>query len=338
MAHGDLVLVTGANGFIAAHCVQQLLEKGYSVRGTVRSAAKGTHLTNLFAKYGDKFSVVVVDDITKDGAFDSAVKDCDFILHVASPFYLPKGDAYEELVIPATKGTVGVLQSVYNDKDSKVKRVVVTSSFAAVVDVVNKPANHEYTEADWNESSKPEDAGMLGYRASKTLAERAAWKFVEDNQPKFDIVTINPPLVIGALIHETSGVEQLNTSTNNVYNILKGNPIPPGAIGFVDVKDVAKAHVLAIEVKEAGGKRFLCASDFKSFQEVADILRKLYPKEPIAEGKPGVYDEHPTINATRAKTVLGMTFIPIEESLKTTCDELIALRDAKKLNVWDAAV
>ncbi|TPX41492.1 hypothetical protein SeMB42_g05555 [Synchytrium endobioticum] len=322
-----LILVTGANGFIAAHCVQQLLQRGYRVRGTIRSESKGTHLKKIFSKHVNQLELVIVSDITAKGAFNEAVKGVDAVLHVASPFFNPKGDVYEELINPAIRGTVGVLQSVHDNNDSQCSRVVVTSSFASVVDTKNRPEDHRYTEADWNNTNKSEDGGMLAYRASKVMAERAAWEFVKEANPKFDLVTICPPLVIGPLLHETNGVEQLNTSNNSIWGLLSGKAKPVAAMGFVDVRDVAKSHVLALEVPEAGGKRFLCASDYKSFAEIADMLRKMYPKEPIQTGS-SPYPVHATIDTCRIKEILKMDFIPLEESLKATCDELLALRDA----------
>ncbi|KAG9041793.1 methylglyoxal reductase (NADPH-dependent) gre2 [Tulasnella sp. UAMH 9824] len=194
------VLVTGASGFIAAWVVKILLEKGYAVV-LVRSDSKGKYLQNLFKDHGDRFSYVVVEDIAKEGAFDGAVVGVDAVQHTASPFHF-KADDPKELIEPAVKGTVGVLESIKKYAPG-VKRVVITSSVAAIVYDKGREGV-TYDESDWNTES-PKEIDEKGrnaspihkYRASKVLAERAAWDFVEKNKESvaFDLVTVNPPMV-----------------------------------------------------------------------------------------------------------------------------------------------
>ncbi|KAF8878449.1 hypothetical protein BD779DRAFT_1554703 [Infundibulicybe gibba] len=213
---GAKVLVSGANGYIAIWVVRNLLEKGYSVRGTVRSVEKTAYLKGYFKSYGDKFEAVVVEDITKEGAFDEAVKGVDAIEHIASPFHMNAVDP-QELIKPAVEGTIGILKSAAKAGGS-VKRVVVTSSCAAVLHVSSEP--RVFTEVDWNEQSvkEVEEQGssapnIAKYRASKTLAEKgtlpshssrleftavlAAWDFYNSKKPElgWDLVVINPPFV-----------------------------------------------------------------------------------------------------------------------------------------------
>lgn len=221
----SLVLVTGASGFVAVHIVHQLLERGHSVRGTVRSSEKGDYLKKLFSRHGDKFQYVIAEDVEKAGVFDEAVKGVDGVLHTASPFHFDaENEALDKLVHPAVKGTKNVLSSIIKEKS--IKRVVVTSSFAAILD--RNADGHTngtkvYTEENWNETDSRESgekgnhqSPMDGYRAvsldpcsslrfdadfmalllqSKTLAERAAWKFQEAHQPPWDLATVNPPLI-----------------------------------------------------------------------------------------------------------------------------------------------
>ncbi|KAJ7149106.1 NAD(P)-binding protein [Mycena filopes] len=180
------VLVSGANGYVAVWVVRTLLEEGFSVRGAVRSADKGKHLTNRFASHGDKFELVVVPDITQDGAFDDAVKGVDAIAHTASPFHFQANEP-AELIEPAVKGTVGILGSARKYGKS-VKRVVVTSSCASVLSVLPTPKT--FSEEDWNDGAVAEvkEKGAAAsaaskYRTSKVLAERvdaapAASKYV----------------------------------------------------------------------------------------------------------------------------------------------------------------
>jgi len=169
------ILVSGANGYVAMWFIQELLERGYSVRGTVRSAAKGEHPKKQFANYDDRLEIVVVEDITKEGAFDEVVKGVDAIVHTASPLHF-NARYPEELIEPAVKGTVGILQSTLKHSTS-VKRVIVTSSVAAIVR--NEPTPTTFTEEDWDlqcleiVKEQGENAPDLAkYRASKTLAEQ----------------------------------------------------------------------------------------------------------------------------------------------------------------------
>lgn len=195
---GSKVLVTGANGYIAAWVVRTLLEKGYAVRGTVRSEDKAAHLKQLFR--GSKFETVVVEDITKDGAFDEAVKDVDAIEHTASPFHFKADDPrgmilvtrndyfditkttylFVELIGPAVDGTLSILKSALSS--TSVRRIVVTSSTAAIVSVLPDPKR--VSELDWNDQSIEEveklgkQASQLAkYRASKTMAEKGVQLF-----------------------------------------------------------------------------------------------------------------------------------------------------------------
>lgn len=238
------VLVTGANGYIAVWLVQKLLEQGYSVRGTIRSASRAKHLNNLFSKYGDKFELLIIEDITKvrllstclelnidmvsmgqDGAFDEAVKGVDAIEHTASPFHF---DAVEpsEIIGPAVAGTKSILESA-RKFGTNVKRVVVTSSVAAILNTLPNPT--VFTEEDWN-TTAVEDCEKNGknaspfskYRASKTLAERAAWDFVEKHKGSlpWDLVVINPPFVFGPFLHEVTGAGSLNQSLSDWYKTI----------------------------------------------------------------------------------------------------------------------
>lgn len=228
---------------------------------------------------------MIAEDLETSGVFDEAVKGVDGVLHTASPFHMDaQGRALDALVNPAVKGTKNVLASIA--KESKVKRVVVTSSFAAIIESSRKPPV-KYTEVDWNESDplqseregNAQSPALNAYRASKTLAERAAWEFVEANKPSFDLATINPPLILGPIIQQCSGPDSLNTSAKNVWTLLHGGK--PTAGCAVDVRDAAKAHVEALLRPDAGGQRFAPSIGMYTWQQVADIIRAT--KVPIPE-------------------------------------------------------
>ncbi|EPQ50349.1 NAD P-binding protein [Gloeophyllum trabeum ATCC 11539] len=333
------VLVTGANGYIAIWVVRRLLEKGYAVRGTVRSESKATYLRHLFSTYGDKHEVVVVEDITKEGAFDEAVKGVDAIEHTASPFHLNCDDP-NEFIEPAVKGTTGVLQSALK-YGSNVKRIVVTSSCAAVLEIPTSP--RVFTEKDWNQQAlkeveeKGRDALVMNkYRASKTLAEKAAWEFVEKNKGSigWDLVVLNPPYVFGPIIHDVPGPDQINTSMAEFYNtLLKGakDEKTLATLGncWIDVRDLALAHVLAIETQEAGGNRFIVSQGTFKWQDFVDAAHEagVYPESALSKGTPGAgYGPGVThmisYDTSKAAKVLGLDkYISKEQCTKDSLED-----------------
>ncbi|KAB5594063.1 NADPH-dependent aldehyde reductase ARI1 [Ceratobasidium theobromae] len=316
------VLVTGANGFIAVWVCKTFLDAGYTVRGTVRSASKGDYLVNLFKSYGDKFQYVVVEDIAKEGAFDEAVKGVDGVAHTASPFHFEAQDP-QDLIKPAVNGTLEILKSV-NKHAPTVRRIVVTSSVAAVMDA-SKPRGTIFTEENWNEYSIKEvetkgnaAAGGDKYRASKTLAEKAAWTYVAENKPQWDVVTVNPPMVFGPILHQVSDPANLNTSIAMLYKIIHAKEgetseetlLMPN-FNFVDVRDVALAHVRALEVPEAGGQRFIVSAGPFCWQDLLDVLPPPHPRGKPGAGKGLLHNIH---DASKARKVLGIEFMGISET------------------------
>ncbi|CAL1709333.1 unnamed protein product [Somion occarium] len=323
------VLVTGANGYVAVWLVKQLLEQGFSVRGTVRSPAKAEHLKKLFASHGDKLEFVVVEDITKDGAFDEAVKGVDAIQHTASPFHFNAVDP-SEIIGPAVAGTGTILQSALKF-GTNVKRVVVLSSTAAVQEA-GLPEPKVFTEKDWNNKAieevetKGKDADQIEkYTASKTLAEKAAWAWYEKNkaQLKWDLVVVNPPFVFGPLIHEISDVSALNTSMNLWYLfVLKGagDAATLATVGncWADVRDVATALVRALEKPEAGGERFIISAGPWKWQDWVNSARKFSPSVPAGntEWKRETNVDPIITDSSKASKVLGVTYIPLDQTTK----------------------
>jgi dihydroflavonol-4-reductase len=255
------VCVTGASGFIAAHVVRELLARGDQVRGTVRNPAS-TASDFLTALPGAEQRLeLVAADLLSPGSFDRAVAGCDAVVHTASPYAIDVSDPQRDLVDPAVNGTLNVLRAA---AAAGVKRVVLTSSMAAVSD---EPVKGKiFTEKDWNERSTLE---RNPYYLSKMLAERAAWEFAGRSK-SFELVVINPFMVIGPSLGPG-----LNTSNAILRDILRG--VFPGIIGlswgFVDVRDVAHAHVLAMEVPKASG-RYLCASETLSMGEIVALLKE----------------------------------------------------------------
>jgi len=260
-----LVTVTGATGFIAGHTIATLLGRGYRVRATVRNPDRQAELAHLRSLPGAERLELVAAELQRPGAFDDAVAGADAVLHMASPYVLDVADPQTELVDPAVNGTRNVLASCA--RQPSIRRVVVTSSMAAVTD--EPGSDRPLTEDDWNTRSS---LTRNPYYYSKVLAERAALDFVRTERPGWDLVVINPFLVIGPSLSPS-----LNTS-NKIFVDLLGGQYP--AImdltwGFVDVRDVASAHVRALETASASG-RYLCAGETISMRSVVELLAEAH--------------------------------------------------------------
>jgi nucleoside-diphosphate-sugar epimerase len=272
------VLVTGGSGFIGSHCIVQLLQAGHQVRTTVRKLTREPEVRAMVergidgagdAKTGERLSFFAAD-LEKDAGWSEAVAGCDYVLHVASPFpeHIPKDE--NELIVPAREGALRVLRAA---RDAGVKRVVLTSSFAAVG--YGKPASaygEAFDETSWTD---PDGPGVQPYVKSKTLAERAAWDFIanahENEGKQLELAVVNPVGVMGPPLGK-----DLSTSVLVVQRMMNGEipGCPKAYIGLVDVRDVADLHVRAMTNPAAKGERFIAvAEDFPSMIEVARMIR-----------------------------------------------------------------
>ncbi|KAJ9209665.1 hypothetical protein DTO166G4_8735 [Paecilomyces variotii] len=333
------VLVTGGSGFVGAHCVVSLLEHSHKVVATVRSHEKGQKLLeNHPGVAADRLSYVVVEDIAFDGAFDKAVQSeppFDAVFHCASPFHFDVTRSVEkDLLEPAINGTMGILKSIQQHAPN-ISKVVITSSMAAVLRFAGHP--EVYTEDCWNPVTWEEaikDA-TVGYPASKTFAERAAWDFVEKEKPNFTLSVINPPLIFGPVVHHISSLKAINTSNIIFRDFIRGNfasGLPPRNRfpDWVDVRDVALAHVRALEMAEAVGKRFILVAG--QYSE-PDIARTIYDNFPDLRGKlPRELENDPTdniyrVDASRSREILKMAYRPLEQCVADTVKSLLPIKD-----------
>ncbi len=256
------VLVTGASGFIAAHVVRELLARGYRVRGSVRGNVSEPRFEPLRALPGAKERLTLhTADLMDEGAWPRLAAGCDAVLHTASPYVLDAADPKRDLIDPAVAGTRHVLGAAIA---AEVPRIVLTSSLAAVTD--EPVTGYVFTESDWNERST---VARNPYYASKTAAERAAWAMVPEDRGT-RLVSINPGNVIGPSL-----VAALNTTNATIRDLLSG--AYPMIVSlewpFVDVRDVALAHVAALELDEAHG-RYLCVAQTLSMAATASLLRE----------------------------------------------------------------
>lgn len=270
------ILVTGASGYVASWIVKYLLEGGYTVHGTVREkqdTQKVAHLINLDESSPGTLNLFEAD-LLNQGAFADAMQGCELVIHTASPFQLRVKDPQKQLIEPALEGTRNVLQSV-NEIDS-VKKVVLTSSVVAVMgDAVDieDTEDHIFTEDHWNLSS---DLNHQPYAYSKTLAEKEAWR-INQNQDRWHLVTINPGFILGPSL--SNRVDSY--STNFVKSLVDGtfkSGMPSIYFGFVDVRDVAQAHIKAGLMEHPSG-RHITVSETLPMLEVARFIQSFFGKK-----------------------------------------------------------
>ncbi|KAI3449983.1 hypothetical protein Pfo_006648 [Paulownia fortunei] len=310
------VCVTGASGYIASWLVKFLLQRGYTVKASVRDTDDPKKTQHLLVLDGAKERLHLIKaNLLEEGSFDAAIDGCDGVFHTASPFHDPGDDPQGELIDPALKGTLNVLGSCA--KAPSVKRVVLTSSVASVYFNGKTLAPEVVIDEKWWSDVEFCRRTQQWYVLSKTLAEDAAWKFAKEKG--IDLVVINPALVIGPLLQPT-----LNTSSAVMLNLLNGSETFLNATyGFVNVKDVANAHILAFENPSANG-RYIMVESVAHFSEIVKMLRELYPTIPVAEK---CADDKPfapmyQVSSKRAESI-GVEFIPLKESLKETVESLI---------------
>lgn len=326
------VLLTGANGFVAATILQKLLDRGDTVVGTVRSESKTKYLREQHkaAVNSDKLKFAIVEDITVPGAFDEVLSSYQFdaVLHTSSPFHYNITDIDKELLQPAIQGTTGILDSVHRVAPS-VKRVVLTSSFASVVDRSqgDRPGK-VYTEADWNPTNREEglkDVGS-GYYASKLLAEQAAWDFMKEKNPSFTLTALCPPMVYGPPEQEVPSMAKLNTSDLDIYGIFNGTDGPHyGVWIWVDVRDLSEAHVRAIDCAAAANQRYIISQGNFDPQMFIDYIWKHYPERAAAKGidKRNTGKYYPDggnygVDTSKSVRDLGLKYTTVDEMLKDT--------------------
>ncbi|WFD40493.1 uncharacterized protein MJAP1_003479 [Malassezia japonica] len=331
------VLVTGGTGYVASHVILQLLRDGYHVRTTVRSLTKSDTVREMIKKGGvepgDRLTFVQAD-LESDSGWKDATSGAKYVLHVASPFPLGDPKDENELIIPAREGTLRVLR---NARDAGVKRVVVTSSFAAI------GFGHGQKDITMNEEiwSEPSGTDVTAYIKSKLVAEQAAWNFIEKEGKSMELATVNPYMIMGPILGPSVG-----SSVDVVKKMMIGLPgVPRLFFGIVDVRDLAVLEIKAMTSDAAKGQRFLASNDHMlSMLEIAKILKEhLGPKGKnvtlfqlpdwlvriTACFNADAKSAAPYIGITRkldiskAERLLGWKTRPTEQTLADTADSLI---------------
>ncbi|KAI8976324.1 NAD(P)-binding protein [Trametes punicea] len=332
------ILVTGANGFLGLWQVSELLNRGYVVRGTVRSTDKGEAVKALLREkqpaVADRFEYVVVPNIVEEGAFDDAVKGVDAIIHGASPITTAQ-ISFKELVRPAIGGTMSILKSALHHGQT-LKRIVLTASIVCMMRSDAPPG--VYTEADWNDHAVNE-VERLGkeapapykYQASKVLAERAAWEFynVHKRQVPWDITTVAPAFTFGPLPNDPHAPEAMVTTLPLLWISLFKTTTPtvrvPPYFNYVDVRDVIEAHMRALEVEAAGGERIMVTAqavtwqDWRNAAKDLNLLPLLQKEDPDTPQGP-----FPIVSNEKSKQILNLQYRPLADTVKDIIDDFTA--------------
>lgn len=341
------VLVSGASGFVALHTLGELLSNGYKVIGTVRSQSKIDKLTEQFKSVNnhENLTFVIVPDMATDNAFDAVFKEhpeIEYVLHTASPFSYELGNDFEAVYkAPAVNGTLNILNAAYK-YGPNVKKVVVTSSMAAIMNL-DKLTDESFVhdESVWNpvEWKDVGDSAYIGYIASKKLAEKAAWDFIEEHSSdiKFDLNTITPPFIFGPqFFDEDASKSNLNTSSEVIASLLNSDPndtklFNSAALCAVDVRDVAKFEVLAIQHPEIKKQRLFPAASRFTEQGILNIINEKFPElqGKIAKGDPANESNIKTVNFNNDLTVKllgGYKFIPLEKQVVDSVSQILKAR------------
>ncbi|KAH9897107.1 hypothetical protein F4778DRAFT_244612 [Xylariomycetidae sp. FL2044] len=327
------VLLTGGSGFIASHILDKLLAEGFETVVTVRSEEKGHRMVE--SVYPEPLTYVVVEDIAVDGAFDKVFKleaRFDYVLHTASPYHMNVQDPVKDFLDPAIKGTVGLLGSIKKYAPT-VRRVIITSSSAAIINPKNHAKVYDETHwapISWEEAMDP----RFTYPASKVYSEKAAWNFVENEKPGFDLAVINCTYTFGPVQRKLSNLDAMNTSNHRIRDLLQGkmkDALQPTApvFTFVDVRDVALAHLRAMTVPEAGGSRFYVVGGHFSNKQIADIIRTRCPelreRLPPADARDDLPDDVYQFDNTKSRKLLALSYTPLETSVFDTAKSILGL-------------
>lgn len=314
----EKVLVTGGTGFVGIHTILQLLEQGYSVNTTLRSLEKKDIIINALKEGGIKdFSHLSIfeAELTSDKGWDEAVAGCDYVLHIASPFPAKNPENENELIVPARDGALRVLKAA---KKAGVKRMVLTSSFAAV-GYSNNIEGYVFTEQDWTDVNKP----LPAYIKSKTIAEKAAWDFVAKEGDGLELTVINPVGIFGPAL---GGITSASLDIA-IVGILNGSTSQSGdfTMGVVDVRDVADIHIKAMRSLLAAGERFLANADgVMSFYDVAELIKSERPSASanIAKMQPTDAKFYKQMSNQKARTMLNWQPRSREEAILSSVDSL----------------
>jgi dihydroflavonol-4-reductase len=332
----DRVLLTGISGFLGGHVALQLLNAGYTVRGSLRNLGKAGKVRDTLAKAGADTGRLefVVLDLMDDAGWREAAEGCRYVQHTASPFVLEIPADKMELIGPAVEGTTRALNAA---NAAGAERIVLTSSMAAIAYGHDKTRTAPFTADDWTDLN---GRGVNFYQESKTLAERRAWEIMEQAGRRESLAVINPSGIFGPLLDEDPG-----TSAILIQRLLNGSvpALPRIPITIIDVRDVAAAHVAAMTAPAASSRRFPMGERTLYFKQVADLLAERYPQKRIPRRQMpdwavrlyGLFDRDvrgnlgelglaKQLDSTGAVALLGRKLTPAPEAVLATAETLLA--------------
>ncbi|KAF4980443.1 hypothetical protein FZEAL_3559 [Fusarium zealandicum] len=325
------VLVTGANGYMSLHVIDQLLKKGYHVCGAVRSEKAERTVRDTFPTFfGSKLRTVFVRDLTNPQDFEEAFSaDIVGVIHMASPAPGVVNDNIRDMLDPAIKGATSVLEACNLYASSALKRVVHMSSLAACLDPSKDPRpGYTYTESDWNPTTFEQAATIKDplslYVASKALSERAVWAWMEHQNPSFDFACLNPAMVLGPHLEHVGSLDQIQSTAKQLWQLVDATEFPELKFpGCVDVRDTAAMLIAALEIPAAGGQRFLLSHHF-DWETAADEAKELdVAKGRIINGKPGegrkeALRKFYQIDGSKAVDILKVSYQPLSGTIMDT--------------------
>jgi nucleoside-diphosphate-sugar epimerase len=340
-AEAKTVLVTGGSGYLGGWCVIELLRHGYTVRTTVRDLAREPEVRAAIGSEidpGDRLAVLQADLLADEG-WAAATDGCDYVLHVASPFPPTQPKDPDELIVPARDGTLRVLRA---SLDAGARRIVVTSSVAAIAGGTKAISGRPLDEGDW---SDPDNPRLSAYARSKTIAERAAWDFMAERDATEKLATVNPGAIVGPVLSEDRSY-----SLQAIERLLGGMPgVPRIGFSFVDVRDVADLEIRAMTDPAAGGQRFVAIERFMWLSEVAAVLRERLGEDAakvptrgvpnlvvraMAIFDPGVRSllgqlgKRTKLSSEQAKSRLGWSPRPLEDTIAECGRSLLAAQSS----------
>ncbi|KAF3384576.1 hypothetical protein F1880_001794 [Penicillium rolfsii] len=323
---GELIFITGATGFIGSATALAALEAGYRLRVCVRKPSE--KLQALLSKYREQVEYVTIPDLTEENAFQGKLTGVDYILHLAST--LPRGTDKKDYFIPAVKGTIVLLKEATGV--ASIKKVVVTSSRAALIPLAGVPAGGIVKEDnDWDftvdenasfeDPAGPDATAFKLYHASKLLSNNAAWSFWKNEKPHYSLVSLHPTFVLGHNVVQSS-LEELGSNGILWKPIMTGNTGP--SVAGVHIQDVAEAHVKALNPDIPDGSKYLLSAKPTTWKEIAQIVHRDYPHVGAkfsleAEGGTPPFDN------TKAERELGMKWRSWEQIIHDVMDQQLGL-------------
>lgn len=323
------IFVSGATGYIAQHIIRLSLLKGYGVIGSVRSSTKGENLKQQFNS--EHFNYEVVEKLESPGAFDQLLikhPEISVFVHTASPVTMKVEDPEKDIMIPAVEGTKNALDAIHKH-GRNIRKVIFTSSYVALSDIGDSTIMA--SEDTWNSVTWEQALtnGRYAYHALKKYAELAVWEYAKKKDVNFSVTVINPAYVFGPQAFDADAKGTLNLSAEMVCGLLKlkeGDEVGINKRPFIDVRDLAKAHVMAVE-NDYGGKRLLLAESTFSLQSCLDIIRKNFPELHLPPGQPDAKGDEDVFDNSKTRKLLGFEFIDLETSVRQTVAQYLENRE-----------